>query len=202
MNTLYDSRSPAPGVKVLPCGGSGNKGLNMTQAAAARKLMTSTPIKDCTHHMNGFVGVMRPQRLGGGIGLGMMSTVCSANAALSNVNAGDKAKMNPKYNPVLRTTHAPLGTVRPGSKRRGHCRAAANVMFYAHIPNRMEMKHREVAGLQAQVLGLYKAVLKGNDKLDRKYRTMRHLLVANLDAAGERNLESMEQRLRGNFRRN
>ena len=91
MNMMYDARNPAPGVVVLSCPASRAQGLPFAQAKNARHDDTAV-----SWH------VLKPTKRCEPTGLGLPSTI----------------RTLPHH--VLPTTGAPLQTVRPGTRRRGH----------------------------------------------------------------------------------
>ncbi len=117
---MFDRTHPAPGVKVMGTYRA-KAHISMSQQRLAR-----TPEK---HHDGSLVGVMSTHMIGGAQGLGMISTVISANARCKVVNF---------------TKGCAPGTIRPGSKRRGHSHRPRNMAFSGGLPTEQQVEQREL----------------------------------------------------------
>lgn len=109
---VYDSRSPAKGVRIDPVPRDKVQNLTMAQVKAARTFSG--------------MGVLRPIRSGGPIGLGMPSTV--------------HASPVPPESHTIPTRNAPGVPRTPGKKRFSGtcCRGPINTVFQPRIPNPRE----------------------------------------------------------------
>ena len=147
---VYDAITPYAGVKVMPSPGPHNH-LPATQARNARIASTD--------------GVLRMVPICKPVGLGMMSTVNSARC-LCQVHE-------------FRKGCAP-GTIRPGSRRRGHAHRPANMAFSGkRITVRVE-RDRDAADMLKKLARFHLKVLTqvGNTTcLQSIYEQARHIAL-------------------------
>jgi len=125
--------------------------LPLTQAKNSKKLDMSAP------------WTLRPQRHTIAVGLGMPSTI----------------RTLPSMVPA--TKHAAPGTVRSGSKRRGHSRRPSNMSFSARFVTGSQQHQRDAAEMLTKMADMHRAILNGHGGygLQAKYET--HRLRVRLD---------------------
>jgi hypothetical protein len=180
MHTLYDSRNPAPGVRVAPMISPRPQGLTMSQASLAR-----TRGWKVTEDATGRVVANHSEiRTGGPVGLGMLSAAKISDHALRN---GPVRNCPEHLNSVIPTTNAPLGTVRSGTKRRGAKKARKNTVCVYHMPTRREYRRKDGNRKLEYLRKTWLRLLgHGNPKLEAEYEECREsLLVLYPERAGE-----------------
>ena len=146
---VYDASTPFAGVRVSPCPGD-RKHLPLTQARNSR-----VPSEE---------GVMRMVPICKAVGLGMMSTVNTARC-LCQVHE-------------FRKGCAP-GTIRPGSRRRGHAHRPGNMAFSGkRITARVE-QDRGAAEVLKNLSRFHLAILSGKTgvRAERVYESSRRKAV-------------------------
>ena len=164
-NPDFDSTHVAPGVRVqgVP---TAKAHISQAQVRAAR-----TPE---TNHKGELVGVLKSHMIGGAQGLGMISTVNTARV-LCNITPSGKGC-------------AP-GTVRPGSRRRGHAKRPSNLCFGRPIPSNRAYEIQDQEKLLAQ-LRQFDAYLASRahvpQGLEDKYQEQRAQLVRTSPAMAQR----------------
>ena len=101
-------------------------GVRVYPLPAPRNQLTATQVKNCRRYSH-TEGVLRRIALCRPVGLGMASTVRTLPS------------------PIVPTHNSAPGTVRPGSRRRGHARASANTCFSGKSVTARQEHDREAA---------------------------------------------------------
>ena len=164
-NPAFDSTHVAPGVRV--------QGVPTPKAhiSQAQTRLARTPE---TNHKGELLGVLKVHMIGGAQGLGMISTVNTARV-LCNITPSGKGC-------------AP-GTVRPGSRRRGHAKRPKNLCFGRPIPSNRAYELQDHEKLLAH-LRQFDAHLESRahvpEGLEDKYQALRVQLVRTSPAMAQR----------------
>ena len=99
-------------------------GVHVYSVPAPRNQLTAAQVKNCRRYSQ-TEGVLRRIALCRPVGLGMASTVRTLPSL------------------IVPTKHSAPGTVRPGSRRRGHCRGPENTCFSAKMVTMAQERDRE-----------------------------------------------------------
>ena len=170
MNTVYNARNPAPGVVVLGFPGSRAQGLPLSLARNARQ-----DDENISWH------VLKPTRRCEPTGLGLPSTV----------------KTIPHH--VLSIPGCAPQTVRPASRRRGHCHRPQNMGFSARPIPQAHYDQREADRAFSRLRTMHTKVVTCVPmvavEIEGRYESARKHALFSIRRLGVQLADSLEARL-------